>query len=141
MLHPLQANKSSYFEISLSMKIRSSCVILICAGIMMKTIYICYLCFSSQDSFQNVLPSHNFSIVLATDGHANIDNISLKYSALSTLIADQHAVTQSVRFQLLTESVIDKIKTYVFFIGMARSGHSIVAAVLDAHPHIVISDE
>ena len=107
----------------------------------MKTIYICYLCFSSQDSFQNVLPSHNFSIVLATDGHANIDNISLKYSALSPLIADQHAVTQSVRFQLLTESVIDKIKTYVFFIGMARSGHSIVAAVLDAHPHIVISDE
>lgn len=107
----------------------------------MKTIYTCYLCFSSQDSFQNVLPLHNFSVVLATDRHANIDNISLKYSAFSPLIADQHIVTQSVRFQLLTESVIDKIKTYVFFIGMARSGHSIVAAVLDAHPHIVISDE
>ncbi|KAI6655760.1 Sulfotransferase family protein [Oopsacas minuta] len=33
------------------------------------------------------------------------------------------------------------IKYFVLFIGYARSGHSIVAALLDAHPHIVISHE
>ena len=29
----------------------------------------------------------------------------------------------------------------MFFVGVARSGHSIVGAILDSHPHIVISNE
>jgi len=33
------------------------------------------------------------------------------------------------------------VRTYCVFIGHARSGHSIVGALLDAHPQIVISDE
>jgi hypothetical protein len=33
------------------------------------------------------------------------------------------------------------VRTYCVFIGHARSGHSIVGALLDAHPEIVISDE
>jgi hypothetical protein len=33
------------------------------------------------------------------------------------------------------------VQTYCLFIGHARSGHSIVGALLDAHPQIVISDE
>jgi hypothetical protein len=33
------------------------------------------------------------------------------------------------------------VATYCLFIGHARSGHSIVGALLDAHPEIVISDE
>ena len=45
------------------------------------------------------------------------------------------------KFQPLPPEVINGIKTFVFFIGIARSGHSIVAALLDSHPHIVISDE
>ena len=32
-------------------------------------------------------------------------------------------------------------RTYVVFVGHARSGHSIVGALLDAHPQVVISDE
>lgn len=33
------------------------------------------------------------------------------------------------------------IKTYCLFIGHGRSGHSIVGALLDAHPQVVIPDE
>jgi hypothetical protein len=33
------------------------------------------------------------------------------------------------------------IKTYCMFIGHARSGHSIVGALLDAHPSIILPDE
>ena len=41
----------------------------------------------------------------------------------------------------LPRSVTSKIKTFVLFVGIARSGHSIVAAILDSHPHIVVSNE
>lgn len=38
-------------------------------------------------------------------------------------------------------AVLDGVATYCLFIGHARSGHSIVGALLDAHPQIAISDE
>ena len=41
----------------------------------------------------------------------------------------------------LPRSVTSKIKTFVLFVGISRSGHSIVAAILDSHPHIVVSNE
>ena len=44
-------------------------------------------------------------------------------------------------FQPLPISAINRVKVYVFFVGVARSGHSIVGAILDSHPHIVISNE
>ena len=44
-------------------------------------------------------------------------------------------------FEPLPPSVINKIKTFVLFVGISRSGHSIVAAILDSHPHIVVSNE
>ena len=37
--------------------------------------------------------------------------------------------------------VIDSIKKFVFFVGYARSGHSIVGSLMDAHPHVVIAHE
>ena len=41
----------------------------------------------------------------------------------------------------LSKSVIDRVKTFVFFLGHARSGHSIAGSLMDSHPHIVISHE
>ncbi len=35
----------------------------------------------------------------------------------------------------------NEVKTFVFFIGYPRSGHSLVGACLDAHPNAVISHE
>ena len=45
------------------------------------------------------------------------------------------------QYRPLPPSVVDKIKTFIFFLGHARSGHSIVGSILDAHPHIVIAHE
>ena len=35
----------------------------------------------------------------------------------------------------------NKVKLMVLFVGYARSGHTLVGSLLDAHPHIVVSDE
>lgn len=40
-----------------------------------------------------------------------------------------------------TREVYDNIKTFVLFIGYPRSGHSLVGALIDAHPHAVVSHE
>ena len=41
----------------------------------------------------------------------------------------------------LPQDVIDRVKTFVFFLGFEHSGHSIVGSLMDSHPHIVISHE
>ena len=33
------------------------------------------------------------------------------------------------------------VETFSLFVGHSRSGHSLVAAILDSHPEIIISDE
>jgi hypothetical protein len=33
------------------------------------------------------------------------------------------------------------VKTYCMFIGHARSGHSLIGALLDAHPNVILADE
>ncbi|KAI6661283.1 hypothetical protein LOD99_10063 [Oopsacas minuta] len=38
-------------------------------------------------------------------------------------------------------SSVNKIKNFIVFLGYPRSGGSIVGAVLDAHPHVVLSNE
>ena len=45
------------------------------------------------------------------------------------------------KFEPLPRPVIYMIKTFVLFVGISRSGHSIVGAILDSHPHIVVSNE
>ncbi len=42
---------------------------------------------------------------------------------------------------LLSPSDISQLETFVFFVGYPRSGHSIVASCLDAHPDAVIAHE
>ena len=41
----------------------------------------------------------------------------------------------------LPSSVIDGVKTFVFFLALSHSGHSIVASLMDGHPNMVISHE
>jgi len=43
--------------------------------------------------------------------------------------------------QSYPDSLFDQVKCYAMFIGHARSGHSLVGAILDAHPNIVIANE
>lgn len=44
-------------------------------------------------------------------------------------------------FDPLPSHVVDAVDGFVFFVGYARSGHSIIASFLDAHPNIVIAHE
>ena len=41
----------------------------------------------------------------------------------------------------LSKEVVDGVKKFVFFMGWPRSGHSIVASLLNAHPNMVVSNE
>lgn len=38
-------------------------------------------------------------------------------------------------------NLYDGVQTFVLFIGYARSGHSLVGSILDAHPQIIIPHE
>ena len=44
-------------------------------------------------------------------------------------------------FQPLSQSVMEGVEKFVFFVGYPRSGHSIIGSVMDAHPDIVIAHE
>ena len=37
--------------------------------------------------------------------------------------------------------VFDSVKSFVMFAGYPRSGHTLIATMLDAHPQIVMADE
>ena len=41
----------------------------------------------------------------------------------------------------LTEKEISGIEKFVFFVGYARSGHSIIGSLMDAHPNMIIAHE
>ena len=43
--------------------------------------------------------------------------------------------------KVLDTKVWDKVQIFLLFIGYERSGHSLVSALLDAHPNMVIADE
>ena len=45
------------------------------------------------------------------------------------------------KFSPLSSSDFEQVKTFVFFLGHSRSGHSIVGSILDAHPHIILANE
>jgi hypothetical protein len=55
-----------------------------------------------------------------------------------------HTAWRSVAFAVgaaRQRRLLEGVRTYCLFIGHARSGHSVVGALLDAHRQIVISDE
>ena len=54
---------------------------------------------------------------------------------------DVHPAPASRREPTITSQVADGVKSFVFFVGYARSGHSIVAALMDAHPNMVVAHE
>lgn len=45
------------------------------------------------------------------------------------------------RFGNLSKAEVKGVEQFLFFIGYGRSGHSIVASIMDAHPNIIIAHE
>ena len=97
--------------------------------------------------FQNTWPSRfMFSSSEEHSYEANSLNVGAHASsyALPKPVHGQMKITvtdSADKFKPLSSSIINEIKTFVLFVGISRSGHSIVAAILDSHPHIVVSNE
>ena len=62
-------------------------------------------------------------------------NVNIKHR--NTKLKKNHSVSA----QHLPAHVINNVSRFIFFVGYARSGHSIVGSMLDAHPHVVIAHE
>ena len=43
--------------------------------------------------------------------------------------------------EALSQSTLDSVEKFVFFIGYAKSGHSVIGSILDAHPKVIIAHE
>lgn len=58
-----------------------------------------------------------------------------------TAVHDAFRFVESAIGARRSRQALRGVRTYCLFIGHARSGHSIVGALLDAHPNAVVSDE
>ena len=107
--------------------LRCSCLFLIVTGMIKMKQYLQ----QNDDSTHgpNTLDTHIKNQKSKEDHHSEV--------VTPVHVTNNHDTT----FQPLAMSVINRVKVYVFFVGVARSGHSIVGAILDSHPHIVISNE
>lgn len=67
------------------------------------------------------------------------------YPQRTTPSVEERNTTPSAKvcytFEPLPSNVVKAVDRFVFFVGYARSGHSIVASMLDAHPNVVIAHE
>ena len=53
----------------------------------------------------------------------------------------EEKITSRYSSEPLPRSMIENVEQFLFFVGYARSGHSIIASMLDAHPNVVIAHE
>lgn len=62
-------------------------------------------------------------------------------AAISLVKRPSGDIQEDHPFVPLSRNDVNSVKKFVFFIGYARSGHSIVASLLDAHPNMIIAHE
>ncbi len=74
----------------------------------------------------------------ATQGGSNI--VGMDTSLRGRLRMARRYVTTLINGRL-EQHHFRQVDTYCMFIGHARSGHSIVGALLDAHPNVILPDE
>ena len=60
---------------------------------------------------------------------------------LSVCNPEEVANVTALGFQPLSQSVVESVEKFVFFVGYGKSGHSLIGSVMDAHPDIVIANE
>lgn len=64
---------------------------------------------------------------------------SNSYSLRKASLLSPH--NPAVGSTILPTSVVQNVQQFLFFVGYARSGHDIIASMLDSHPNIVIAHE
>ena len=60
---------------------------------------------------------------------------------LRSRLQEARLVIRGLRVGLKTMPAIDEVESYTMFVGHPRSGHTLVKALLNAHPEIVIGQE
>lgn len=91
-----------------------------------------------------VTDSKTCEIYYASIGSARPRSVRGQLSTVIAKSADKSSPTHSQNrkpFVPLRSEDVNSVKGFVFFIGYARSGHSIVGSLLDAHPNIIIAHE
>lgn len=67
--------------------------------------------------------------------------LNSSYSLLSSHDYSLPPPSRAAKFTPLSRKDIKDVRTFVLFVGFARSGHSIVGTLMDAHPDIIIAHE
>lgn len=71
----------------------------------------------------------------------SISNQLKSSSTLKLTSLTEHVPLLGPNFTPLGRKDIEDVRTFVIFIGFARTGHSIVGTLMDAHPDIIIAHE
>ena len=72
-------------------------------------------------------------------GHLERFSLSDEHTNLSKQATQND--THTLALPVLTSQSIQGVEKFVFFIGYSRSGHSVVASMIDAHPNAILAHE
>ena len=74
--------------------------------------------------------------------HFRLQN-QTEWKATRSTIAVERAMElhHNLTYGRLSQATINRVEKFVFFVGYGRSGHSIIASMMDAHPNIIIAHE
>lgn len=97
--------------------------------------------YQSRDQSANVLRLPDFDAEIIHDDVARSSTPSNQQLKQHIVQKEQSIDLYENISYLLPNDVVTGVKSFVFFIGHALSGHSVVASMLNAHPHIVIAHE
>lgn len=83
------------------------------------------------------LATHKYSeeVVVAGNGFFELNKVTSTNSSVSSTATKEGEPSSGRKELLLPPKVVDGIKKFVFFVGYGRSRHTIISALLNAHPH------
>ena len=74
-------------------------------------------------------------------GGAVLNDINFWLDERNAAARQKSTVTPKRRSASLSQQDADGVEKFVFFVGYARSGSSIVGSMVDAHPNMIIANE
>lgn len=111
------------------------------------TIYIALLVVFSILAFQSRLyekPSHHILVLDFNSKEFVLDEADSGSRRKKLQLQSSSPVVNNdsnIAGEGLPSNVIESVQRFVFFVGYARSGHSVIASLLDAHPNVIIAHE
>ena len=99
----------------------------------------------SQQKYPNSVSFRDMSLKISSKKNASSTSMTYHHSpgndSTARLEEPSPKPSPALSPKTLSSEVLHGIEKLAFFVGYARSGHSIVGTLMDAHPHVVISNE